>query len=209
MIRLGLALAILLLSSCVPAAFRPARTIPKGEVEHSIGASLIEFPTVGCGKGCVDDSLRIERVPNVGYALRYGLAETLDVGFGYSAPAALSADATIQVVRRGFFDLSLAPMVAYEFVTGVPSFAAPVIVDLNLHEVLSVVGMAGPLVVHGYGNDGREAIWMGQAAAGLEFRPSPKVSLRPYAGILRSFGEGETLPIFGLGVGLGAQRDFR
>jgi len=197
---LVLLLASLAMASCTPVAFRPARTVEKGEVEHSLGIMGLSGP------GPYDRAV----VPGASYALRYGATPWLDLGVGAATPGAVTLDATLQLTKGSSLDLALGPSFAWDLVTDLPAVGMPVLVDLNLGSAVSIVAYGGPIAVLGYASDDSRVVGlMYQAGAGLDLRLRPGVSLRPHVGVLDTVrGNDEWVGFAGFGVAFGGGRGF-
>lgn len=188
-------------ASCTPVAFRPARTVQAGELEHTLGMTGFSSP------GVYDKRIA---VPGASYALRYGASSQVDLGIGAATPGALTLDATVQLVRGSTLDLALGPSFAWDFFEGIPAAGMPVFVDLNLGSAASFVAYAGPVAVLGYASSGDRSLGLlYQAGAGFDLRLRSGVSLRPHAGILDTLpGKGDWLGFAGLGIAFGGGRGF-
>ncbi|WP_050725303.1 hypothetical protein [Vulgatibacter incomptus] len=204
---LGLVVVSLAFTACIPTAFRPARTVPQGEVEHTIGAHVLRFDAEKFCEKC--ELAEAFNFPTPSYTMRYGAARGLDIGLGYSMPGALSLDATIELVRTPGIDFSLGPTAVFDWFSGLPAFGLPALVDLNLAPRISVVGFLGPVFMIGRDTDGtRTNVWLGQAGVGLEMRPLPWLSLRPWMAIAGRTSWGEMVGYGGLAIAFSGQREF-
>jgi len=197
-LHVTLLLGILNWTSCAPTALRPARAVSEGEVEHVLSFTYPIAPDVP--------------IPIPAYTLRYGVADSLDLGASIDGLSTVSVDATVQVLRRREVDLALGPQVTFNmiglmFAVG-PSLSAPVLLDLNLGPAVSLMAIAGPMNVD-LGK--KDRIWLLHAAGGLDVRITEGFSLRPHAGSYTNLSDprGSSLPYLGLAFGFGGRRDFR
>lgn len=190
-LRATMALGVLGCIACGPPVFRPARTVPTGEVEHVVSVAYAVEP---------------EGVPIPSYAIRSGVADSLDLGLGIDALSSVSLDATIQLVRSRAVDLSAGPHFVLNLMTGVPAVGAPFLLDWNLGPTASFVAFAGPVALDGRT---RPVSWLLHSGGGLDLRVTEQVSLRPYVGSLWMLSDASHLPYLGLAVGFGGRRDFR
>lgn len=222
--RILLAVTPFVMASCMPMAFRPARTVPEGKVEHTLGVSALSIPDDenGCKYDTTGDCFEGDMgvagltVPGASYTLRYGAAAGIDVGLGFATPTAFTLDATLQILRTRFFDLAVGPTFLWEISSNLPVLSAPVLADLNLGRAASVIAFGAPVLTFGHDDrdDSRTAVWLFQAGAGLEVRPTSWLSLRPYVSLFgpsltATSGRDRPLRFYGLGLAFGGQREFR
>ncbi len=214
MIRL-LVVASLALASCVPAAFRPARTVPKGEVEHTVGTMVYSTRLPNGADAACTSLLGCERqkpnilLPGASYTLRYGAAPGLDIGIGASTPTALSLDATVRLLETSFLDVAVGPSLVWDILLEAQLLSAVLLVDLNLSQDISMIAMAAPSRI--YPAEREHAAWLLQGTAGLDLRLTSLFSLRPHVGFIRGLDASErdevsAVPFAGMGLAFGGQR---
>jgi len=206
--------ALLAASACVPVGFRPARTVTKGEVEHSLGVMGFQVDSPA-----MDDTIG-ERpkppkmtIPGASYQLRYGAAQGIDVGVGVASLGAVTAEATFELLRSEVVDVAIGTSFACDFVdVPLPALATPILVDLNLGRAASIVGYAAPVVYWPKPEADRVARMLFQVGVGLDLRAASWLSLRPHAGVVGPMepvgNEGFPIPFAGIGIALGGDRGF-
>lgn len=216
------AILLCLAGCCHPAAFRPARILPEGEVEHAIGLQYgLLLPYDSYERATYSGKGRYNALP--AYALRAGLGDGFQLGFQVGLNLSTRFELTYQLLRSRLVDLALgadfgietyllkqgeqlAAAVAPLLFACPCTLAAPLILGLNPSNDLSIVLHAAPVLVSSFA-----PVEHLQFGAGLELRTA-KLSWRPHVSVLaplvlrrqreRSIAEGELLFPTGLLIGL-------
>ncbi len=106
----------ILLAGCpTPLTWTTPRTIPAGEVNHTVGLEVIRLTNL-------DDPIEDETetagltldleappVPFLAYLIRFGVSDEIDIGVKVSTSTSFAVDFKFQVVREDVFDLALDP----------------------------------------------------------------------------------------------------
>lgn len=204
------------LGGCSANQYATTRTVPAGEVVHTIAAEIVGTPGD-------------EFIPSIRYQVRIGLAERVDLGV--TAGPMFGADVKVNFVRTKRLDLALAPgfelgpapmLMSDESTENTPYIQGklPLLLGVNVMKEVSIY-MHGGLASMTYEERGRwcdsstcnEPITYAtrMAGIGVQIRLSDFVSLQPEASIIAPFRR-EDMPNqfqFGFGVSLGAQPDYK
>jgi len=205
------------LGGCSANQYATPRTVPAGEVLHTIAAETVGDPGD-------------EFLPNIRYRARIGLAERVDLGV--TAGPMFGADVKVNFVRTKRVDLALAPgfelqpalmLVSREYSENTPYIQGklPLLLGVNVMREVSIYmhgGLASTAYVE-YGTWCSPSTCIDQVTyasmmggIGVQIRLSDFVSLQPETSIIASFKEKRVQPNlfqFGFGVSLGAQPDYK
>ena len=208
-----------------PNTYGTARTTPKGKISHSIAAEGFAFTSDTA-------DVAVPLAPT--YALRWGVADSVDLGFRIQNFSSLGADAKINLVKGGV-DLALDPGLQYYSYsvtltdssgdeasdsTSVFYLHAPLIFDANLSEAVSLVltpGFVFAAVTSDIDLTGSDSDLdvvsttegaIARFTVGFDFRASKKFALHPEVTLMRAFEAEANFFIFGLGFNFGHLPDF-
>ena len=220
-----LALAVVALGGCPsPAIYGTARTIPAGQLQHTIAVEAVGVAASG--------GFFYPTLPT--YALRVGLGSRVDLGIRAGNLTSLGADLKLNLLR-GFFDLSLDPGVQGSYVAAFGSSSGssasaslgilylnfPLLFDFNFSPTVSLLlspGIGYAAVVAGayssFSSSGSSTSVTatgvyGRFGLGMNFRVSQGFALNPEVTVMRGF---ETVNsgiviLFGVGLQFGAMPD--
>lgn len=209
------ALAVFLLGGCLPAGvFTTARTLEPGQIEHvaflDVPVSHYENPRGPRQPGDPPDSSPITRDtggPQVGYALRAGIAQHIELGAGVSTSAG-ELNAKIGILDAGSLALALAPRFASTWstfsgeVTPLYHARLPLLFTVEANDWFSVTPRAGLGVARG--RVGGLSTWGPlENAGGHSYVSEPIVE----AGLTLMFGVGRRLALAVEGYGLTSVND--
>ena len=197
-----------------PNLFTTPRTVPPGEVQHTVTVETIGISTSG-------GDLFLPTVPS--YTARIGLADRMELGVHLSHLSSLGADFKWNPVRTDSFDLAIDPgaQIFYFFADGgfaVYYLRLPLVLGFNVSKEVSLVLTPGIEMV-GIGDaitdqdDNRygasDSTLLARAGFGVDIRASEKFSVQPEATILKSFeGGGGIVYLAGVGFKFGAQPQY-
>jgi hypothetical protein len=206
------AVAGLVCTACPnPNTFTTARTVPAGEVSHSVSIETIGiFNDVGNQVAPTPPS----------YTARIGVSDSAEVGLHLSHLTSLGADFKWNPVRGEVFDFAIDPGGNFGYVAGGGSSAfiyyaqLPLLFDLNFSESVTMVLSPG-MAIYGttatvdsdftYG-DAEPLI---RAGFGFDFRTSKKFAVHPDVTLLipldSAYG---TIFLGGVGFNFGSLPDF-
>lgn len=167
-----------------PSTFRPARTIPKGDVELILSA---HGSLVGCHEaGAPVDDCLFSGTPGV--AFRIGATDWMDLGIASDGLLSLRLEGTLQLLDTKRFALALSPAVGVQSLfprifgknDDEPSVSfttvLPLTVQWDLSSSVSWVVLGGP---YHYRVAGEEGAWFPHLGTGLDLRLSSGFALRP------------------------------
>jgi hypothetical protein len=243
---LGLGAICCLLTGCPnPNIYGTPRTTPRGEVSHTVAFEALrisgettQFEATRRTDGNYstrevkkDLSFTLPLVPS--YQLRYGAADSLDLGFSVRNLSSLAFDAKYNPVRSQSFDLAIDPGVQFFHVSAgsdstsdgtgsgttavsvnVFYFHLPVLLGVNLSESFSLVATPGVVaaVVTGTSSSGgsdRSSLTsqggvLARFGLGLNARVSPGFALQPEVTAMHAFNDERTMfYLIGLGLNFG------
>ena len=194
------------------------RTIPKGEVQHTVAIEGIAAPGSGFGYGVqgaanVSYGGMLPTLPT--YELRYGTSDRVDVGFRFANMTALGFDAKWNF-HRGHVDLAIDPSLQAIVVPTTPDATAvvyghlPLLVGVNLSPRSAIVFSPGVALFYTSSHDTGTQQWTPIARCGIGFqrRINPQFAIQPVVTTQFAFGPGGvSAPLLSFGVGflLGAQ----
>jgi hypothetical protein len=215
-------LAGLVCTACPnPNTFTTARTVPVGEVSHSLSIETIGyFPS----DEAVPDEGETEVYNTIlptppSYTARIGVAEQAEVGLHFSHLSSIGADFKWNPVRSEAFDLAIDPGGNFGFIAGGGSSAflyylqLPVLLDLNLSPSTSIVFSPGMAY---YGATGSvdsdfasDGVVLARVGLGFDFRTSKKFAVHPEVTVMLPL-EDEFGMMFlgGIGFNFGSLPDF-
>ena len=203
-------LAGLLCTACPnPNTFSTARTVPVGEVSHSLSIETI-------GEYGVDNTVA-PTPPS--YQARVGVAERADIGLHFSHFSSIGVDFKYNPVRSEVFDFAVDPMAQGVYVPSEQMFVGylqlPLLFDLNLSETTSIVLSPG---ISYYATKGvpsgteftyPTSLPLFRAGIGFDFRTSKRFALHPDFTFLFPFEDRYAVMFLaGIGLNFGALPDF-
>jgi hypothetical protein len=189
-----------------PNIYGTPRTIPKGEVSHTVALEVyaVEEPTKLDDEEDAGSTWLIPTVPS--YTLRWGLAERVDLGLRLSSAALLGVDTKVNFLRTDVLDLAIDPGVQGYYLGG--DFWAtyahlPLLTGLNVTDsvtILVTAGYSGGWTTTDDDEDStHHAMHFARLGAGLEIRRSNTFALQPEVTVLLSRTE---RPLWLIGWGL-------
>lgn len=122
-----------------PAIYSTARTTPKGEWSGTVAGEVALVPYESPAS---KDQKFIQTITPPTLEFRYGLGEDLDVGFRAPHFTGLAGDIKWNFLRGEVLDVAIAGR-ALVWYPGMLHAIVPVIVDLNLGDVVTLVGHTG------------------------------------------------------------------
>lgn len=231
-VLLGL-MAAALLGCPNPNLYQTPRTVPPGEIQHTLAAEGIhlqsETKTVTPGTtasgqptstvSSSTNSLTDPMFPS--YMLRVGLADTVDIGLRVPNLDSLGFDVKWNFYRSQGFDLAIDPMAQAMYFSiddtklFISYFNIPIIAGINVTDSAVIVLTGGFSAAYASASvtntDSAEANGGGigaMGALGVQFRVGEKLALHPAVSVTRFFtgpaGDGDALSIvFGFGFNFG------
>jgi hypothetical protein len=220
--------AAMLLCGCPnPNTYTVPRTLDPGKLQVLVAPEVIGLtanaPCVnnsGQTTNCSESAV-LPMVPTVG--IRYGAVERFDFGIRIPNLDSLAADGKIQLLR-GPFDIALDPGLQFFYIAvnnvgaGVVYFHLPVLLGVNLNEMLSIVASPGvtytvaTATATGASGTQAGATSTGLSARlglGLNIRVAKNLSLQPEVTVLKGFGDANLLLwVGGIGFNIGAQPNY-
>jgi hypothetical protein len=212
---LGCVALLAVLGGCSANQYATPRTVPAGKVVHTAAVEVFGIP---------DD----DKLPNLRYQLRVGLADRVDLGV--TAGPMVGADLKLNAVRTKRVDLAFDPgfevgiMVAGsgDATDTFPPYIQgkfPLLLGFNLMKEASIYlhGGLAAMTFHRhllyctpYPCGEREVYASGMAGIGVQIRVADFVALQPEVSIIEPFRE-DTRTMFqaGLGISFGALPDFK
>jgi len=210
-----------------PNTYGTPRTVPAGQVSHSIAAEAIGAHRDGVG---VD----LPTLPT--YTMRIGATEGLDIGLRVANLTTLGADVKWNFLKGSTFEMAVAPgaqVFYYSLGSSSSSNGAsatssitgtylhlPLLMGINVSQRVTLVPSVG--IMYGAVNGSSSATTsdgssdsvkgsantgvIGRFGFGADFRLSPKFALHPEITFMKSFAEGArgVLYLAGLGFNFGA-----
>lgn len=158
-----------------------ARTIPKGEVQHTVGAEVLGFNVDVCSDDeqfCLESDTDVLAAPFPAYVIRYGLADNMDIGGKFSTTGQVSGDLKVQLVRGETFEFALDPSLATTF--SYMNLAAPLLFSFNLDPKITFT-VSPKLSYQFIFSDGdylADGFFVG-GGANLQYRLNEKVAITP------------------------------
>ena len=237
-IRLGaIGVAAALCTGCPnPQIYGTPRTTPVGKVQHTVAAEgfgfNIKYPRTTAADGTPQQRSDSATLPNLPtYALRVGVADTLDVGFRLSNLTSVGADVKWNFIKGDTFDMAAVPGFQVFHIgssgggatAGYTQFYVnlPLVFGINISDAVTIVPTAGAT----YGLNSASVVSSDDSKAassvdgimlrgglGFNFRISPKFAMQPEITLLKFLNKDEdasvTLFLFGLGFNFGALPEY-
>lgn len=215
----GLALVGAFTTGCPsPSIYGTARTLPRGTIQHTLAAEVIG--AAGAGTTFVMPTLPT-------YQVRFGLADSVDLGLRLGNLTMPGVDVKINFVR-GAFDLGIVPGVQASYLGlgdvnfGVLYANLPVVLGFNLSRGFSLI--ATPGISYGVafassvrGSSGGSSVsassyqgtgFIPRLGLGANIRVSNTFAIQPeFTGLYGTESEGLVFT-FGVGFTFGGQPDF-
>jgi len=194
------------------------RTVPKGEIQHSVAVEGIGWaiPDQTSGNTTVSGlSGFLPTLPT--YTLRVGVHDRIDIGARVSNLTSLGVDGKFNFIK-GVFDLAIDPGVQVFYFpssagsAGIFYFHAPILLGVNPTDWFSIVltpGIVGVLATTSVNSSsGRDAVTTGSGVLariglGLDFRISQGFAIHPEVTMMRSFDSSGMLFNAGIGFNFG------
>jgi hypothetical protein len=196
-----------------PNTYGTARTIPKGKVSHTAAVEFIGVnQTTGDtdGDGVVEGGVSVFFPTFPAYQVRYGVSDSVEFGARVASAATVGADLKVNFLRDSVVDLAVDPGFQYLLASeiSIGYLYLPLLIDLNVSEVLSFVLTPGAMFAAGFGGIDNSAEFsntgpMIRAGLGLNIRPSEKFALQPELTIMKPLDRGDSLTtlIYSAGIG--------
>jgi len=215
-------LVLLCLAGC-PATdtYTSARTLPPGRMQFLAAGGGIAAPDLDASDTHKVVGWEVDpAMPTPG--VRVGIVDGVDIGARAPYLAELGGDLKVRLLR-GMFDIALDPGVVvfhtsedndnvdnaiHYFAGNVFWINAPVLVDLNLSRMVSLVASPGATYVFSTGA-GSAAQLFATCGLGLNLRVFPWLSIQPQVSAVTAFRyAGDVFLSFGAGFSFGAQPRF-
>ena len=196
-----------------PNTFTVPRTVPAGEVQHSLSVEAIGV--VGGGESAVAPT-----PPS--YTARIGVADRFDVGLHLSHMTSLGADLKWNPVRSPGFDFAIDPGGQVFFIaasTGsvfIYYLHAPLLLGINASESTTIVLAPGISMVGASastdstfsGSSASDTAFMARAGIGIDIRTSKKFAIHPETTFLIPFEGTGVIFLAGVGFNFGAMPNY-
>jgi len=206
------AVAGLVCTACPnPNTFTTARTVPVGQVEHTIA-----IETIGAFEGGA--SAIAPELPS--YTARIGVADSAEVGLHLSHLTSLGVDFKWNPIKSQVFDLALDPGGNVGYIAGggesvfIYYVQLPILMDLNFSESVTMVLAPGVAMYGGTGVSDSEYAYsdatpLFRGGVGFDFRTSKKFAVHPEFTVMIPFQENyATIFLAGVGFKFGSLADF-
>jgi hypothetical protein len=188
------AIVALLCAGCPNAnTYGTPRTVPKGEIQHSIAVEGIGYAAPGSAGF-------LPTLPT--YTFRVGVHDRIDIGARVSNLTSLGLDGKFNIVR-GFFDLALDPGVQGFYIAssaggaGIFYIHAPILLGINPTDWFSITltpGIVGAIATATLTTDStsRNQVTtasgvLGRAGIGFEFRIGNSFAIHPEFTVMGNF----------------------
>jgi hypothetical protein len=210
-------------------SFTTARTLPQGEVQHTVAVEWlgIDYENSECEpepESCFDP-VGYPAIPWPAYLIRYGANEFLELGGKLSTAGLLTAEFKFQLVRTEYFDFALDPNVSFTPGTAVfgireagidaafTYFSLPILASVNLGDFTATFAPRFSYLLLFASSASISSGLFGGGGVSVEYRVNDSVAI--VAGfdyqVLLISAEAEASANFfsaGLGVSFGAQADY-
>lgn len=224
----GLALAGLLSGCPAAQSFTTARTLPPGEVQHTVAVEWlgVDYQNSECEtmpESCFDP-VGYPAIPWPAYLIRYGANEFLELGGKLSTAGLITAEFKIQPLRSEYFDFALDPNVSFTPGTAVVGIreggidaaftylSLPILMSVNLGDLTATFAPRFSYLLLFSSSRSIVDGLFGGGGVSVEYRVSDVVSIVAgfdYQVLLLSATEASAnFFSAGLGVSFGAQPDY-
>jgi hypothetical protein len=214
-----LAAFLVALAACPnPNTYTSARTLRAGDAQVLVAAEGY----AGMSRNVETDKLETDVLPSLPtIGVRYGLADSTEIGLRAVNLMSLAADTKVQL-RRGDLDLALDPGLQWfgasgdissggssePFAMHVFDLHVPLLLGFNINQSASLVVSPG-VTFRTAISDGVATQWFGVAGVGLNVRVTPHFAIQPQVTMMWTPDEADSgAAVAGLGMTFGGQPRF-